>query len=207
MSLLERLRERTEPLHRRLEAESQLLSPGADERTYARYLTKLWGFHAPVERDLAKIKKLARVGLPLDERRKCPALAADLQALGHSRAGVLSLPRCAFSPRLVDVPSALGCMYVLEGATLGGQVVFHELSRTLPDTMQTASRYLRIYGSETGARWRQFTAGLGRFSGTPREEARVLDTACDTFAAVRRWFAERPGLHDERTCGGAPEYG
>lgn len=207
MSLLERLRERTEPLHRRLEAESPLFSAGADERTYARYLTKLWGFHAPVERDLAKIKKLERAGLPLDERRKCPALAADLQALGHSRSSVLSLPHCTFSPRLVDVPSALGCLYVLEGATLGGQVVFRELSRTLPDTMDIASRYLRIYGSETGARWRQFTDVLARFAGTPREEARVLDTACDTFAAIRRWFVERSGLRDERAREGAAEHG
>jgi heme oxygenase len=50
MTLLERLRERTGPWHRRLEAELSLLTPGSDERVYARYLGKLWGFHAPVER-------------------------------------------------------------------------------------------------------------------------------------------------------------
>jgi heme oxygenase len=202
--LLEQLHECTEP---RLEAESPLLSPGADERTYTRHLAKLWGFHAPVERDLAKLPELARVGLLLDERRKCPTLAADLLALGYSRAGVASLPRCPFSPRLVDVPSALGCLYVLEGATLGGQVLFRELGRTMPDTMRTASRYLRIYGSVTGARWQEFTAILAQFSGTARDEARVLAAASDTFAAIRRWLVERPAPRSERTSQGAPEHG
>ena len=199
MTLLDRLRERTGPWHRRLEAELPLFGPGSDERVYADYLAQLWGFHAPVERDLSLVPGLERAGLLLDRRWKCAALEADLEALGLTRAERARLPYCAASPRLSDVPSALGCLYVLEGATLGGQVVCRELGRRMPDVLARASRYLTIYGAETGARWREFTRVLAPFSDEPRAAAVLVDTACATFAALHRWLLERPsGVRDAR---------
>ena len=192
MTLLERLRERTGPWHRRLEAELPLMRPGGDERVYARYLAQLWGFHAPVERALALVPGLERAGLPVAARVKCPALAADLEALGLSRAEIARLPWCEFSPCPTDVPSALGCAYVLEGATLGGQVVRRELLRRIPGTIERASRYLTIYGAETGACWREFTHVLASFRGDARAAATVVDSACATFAALHRWLIAPP---------------
>lgn len=201
MTLLERLRARTGPLHRRLEAELPLLAPGSDEQIYARYLEKLWGFHAPVEHALARVAGLERTGLSPKARVKCPALLADLEALGSSHAVLASLSRCAFAPQPTDVPSALGCMYVLEGATLGGQVVRRELQRRMPEVIERASRYLGVYGAETGARWREFTHVLEEFAGAARDEAAVLDAACATFQALQRWLVERPSAPAARQDG------
>jgi len=192
VTLLERLRERTGPWHRRLEAELPLLAPASDAHVYARYLGKLWGFHAPVEHALALVPGLERTGLSTAQRVKCPALVADLAALGLTRAELARLPRCEFSPEPTDVPSALGCMYVLEGATLGGQVVCRELRRRMPAVIEAASSYLTIYGAETGARWREFTHVLAELPSDAREETAVLDAACTTFQALHRWLVELP---------------
>ncbi len=192
MTLLERLRERTGPWHRRLEAELSLLTPGSDEHVYARYLGKLWGFHAPIEQALSLVTGLERTGLSVERRVKCPALVADLVALGLTRVELTRLPRCGFAPQPTDVPSALGCMYVLEGATLGGQVVCRELRRRMPRVLERASSYFTIYGAETGARWREFTRVLGERPGDAREEAAVVEAACVTFQGLHRWLVERP---------------
>lgn len=207
MTLLERLREQTSPWHARLEAELPLLATPADERAYRDYLAKLWGFHAPIERDLGCLSALETAGFRRAERAKCGALAADLAALGLGAAELTRLPWCSFAPRICDLPAALGCSYVLEGATLGGRVLWRELGRTLPAAMARAARYLTIYGPETGARWQVFVRVLAAFPAEPRSEAVLIDTACATFRALHRWLVEPPAVTGPHTRNGADLHG
>lgn len=189
-AVLERLRERTRPIHLRLEAGVRTLGFDANQAGFRRYLGKLLGFHAPLELDLASVRGLAELGLELDARAKTPALRADLAALGLDARALGGLAWCTYTPVLGDVPSALGALYVVEGATLGGQVLFHELSTRLPETARVASRYLRVYGDQTGARWQSFVRTLGALEGDLSLKA-AEETAVATFEAFETWLFAR----------------
>ena len=80
--LLNQLRERTRSLHARLEASLDLMSPALTRARYTQLLKRFYGFHAPVERVLLEKQAWRDLGLPSEERRKVPAMQADLSAVG-----------------------------------------------------------------------------------------------------------------------------
>ncbi|HEY3499929.1 MAG TPA: biliverdin-producing heme oxygenase [Polyangiaceae bacterium] len=191
-SLHGQLRAATASLHERLEASVPLLRPSAGEHTYRWYLARLYGVSVPLERAVGGVAGLDALGLDLGGRRKSGALASDLAALGLEARALAKLPRCGFLPELSDVPAALGCLYVMEGASLGGQVLHRELSCRMPEPMRVASRYLRFYGAETGARWRTFLAALASYDGDAEASAAAVHTARATFVVLQGWLAEPP---------------
>lgn len=189
-SALGRLRAETRVLHEQIEGVVPILQPGADASTYRWYLQKLLGFHRPLEPALFATPGLEALGIRRQEREKLPWLERDLQALGLSAAAIQALPDCQPSPVLHGLPGALGCSYVLEGATLGAQLIYRELSARLPEVMATACAYLRCYGAQTGARWRSFIGALEQ--GATEESARraLVASACDTFQCLQRWLEQ-----------------
>jgi heme oxygenase len=187
-SALGRLRAETRALHEQIEGVVPILQAGADAGTYRWYLQKLLGFHRPLEPALFATPGLASLGILRAEREKRPWLERDLRALGLSAAELEALPDCRPLPVLHGLPGALGCAYVLEGATLGAQVILRELLPRLPEVLKRASSYLRCYGAHTAARWRCFTRALEH--GVPDEAAReaLVTSARDTFECLQRWL-------------------
>lgn len=186
-AVLERLRARTGPLRARLEATVATLGFAASEAGYRCYLEKLLGFHVPLELELSRVRGLDALGLELELRAKVPALRADLVALGVDARAQKALAWCTSSPRVRDVASALGALYVVEGATLEGQILFRELSARLPHTMRLASRYLRVYGVATGKRWQALVDSLTTL-GTDAERSLAEQTAVATFESLETWL-------------------
>ncbi|HYQ52414.1 MAG TPA: biliverdin-producing heme oxygenase, partial [Pseudomonas sp.] len=121
--LLLALREGTRDCHKALEARLPFFETSFDVAAYSRLIQAYYGFHAPLE---------ARLGVyqePL--RAKTPALSLDLQALNLSAADIDALPLCQALPAISSEASALGVMYVLEGSTLGGQVLKRAMAERL----------------------------------------------------------------------------
>jgi heme oxygenase len=121
--ILALLKDQTRHLHDRVERTVDLPARLHSAELYTSLLSRFYGFYAPLEDRLAVVDGLAAAGLVFRERLKAPLLRDDLTALGLGEADVRSLPRCPDVPAAADTGAALGCLYVLEGATLGGQVV------------------------------------------------------------------------------------
>jgi heme oxygenase len=187
-SALDRIRRETRALHEQIEGIVPLLQSDADEQTYRAYLEKLLGFHRPLEPVLFARAGLHELGIRRAEREKSPWLARDLLALGLSAEELIGLPRCRALPPVPSLSAALGCCYVLEGATLGAQLIYRELSARLPDTMSRASSYLRCYGAETGRMWKVFCAALEHHGQQGEEQAEMADAARATFTTLRAWL-------------------
>lgn len=183
-TLLERLKAGTREAHRAIEAAVPILQPGAGEAEYRRYLEALLGFHRPLERALHGVEGIEPIALTLGLRWKTPLLERDLAALG----GSVSVPDCQRLPALPSRAAALGCLYVLEGATLGGQVIQRELSERLPLTMASSAHYLRCYGPETAARWKAFTSMLLAHGDDAEAEAEMISAATATFVSLHAWL-------------------
>lgn len=109
-------------------------------------------------------------------------LNADLRALGKvvAAGGAPLLKVASYS-------QALGVLYVLEGSTLGFQVV----RKRLPAdhlALTIAGRFLLGYGPETGERWRSF---LDEVSALPCAGWPAAAAAAEaTFAAFQQHFSK-----------------
>jgi heme oxygenase len=80
----------------------------------------------------------------------------------------------------------LGAMYVLEGSTLGGQVITRQLALAgIP--LRT---YFTGYGTRTGPRWKTFCQLLTEAASTDPDQDEVVASACLTFQRLDQWIAQ-----------------
>ncbi|PWB35320.1 biliverdin-producing heme oxygenase [Pseudomonas sp. SDI] len=183
-AILAALRLGTADLHRRLEARLPFFSAQLDRDYYRRLLMAYYGFHAPLEQALA-----AHVGaLDPARRAKTPTLIRDLQALGLAPAQIAALPRCEVIPLIRCEDSALGAMYVIEGATLGGQVLKRAMAERLHIDAGNGGAFLDVYGQATGPLWRSFLGFLASAVTRPQQHEVVVAAAIDTFSSFERWL-------------------
>jgi heme oxygenase len=183
--ILARLKSETARLHARAEE----LMPTLDELVvadhYAACVRSMHGFHAAWEPAIWATPGVADVIAEARERRKLPLLAADLAALRLTPA----LP-ARFDAELTCA-TALGALYVLEGASLGGQVIARHLrSNVRGDT--PSMRYFTSYGERTGAMWKSFGSALSGWSVTAALDDAVVAGAIDCFEALVTWFHAVP---------------
>lgn len=188
IDILATLRAATGGAHEQLEAAVKIETCIADREKYTELLRGFLGFYRPLEDRLFALNDWAGHGVSLLGRRKVPWLAADLQAMGLGRNEIDVLPDCANLPATNDYAQGFGCLYVLEGATLGGRQIT-SLLQTSP-VPADARHFFGSYGAETGARWRDFIVSLQREAETCGETGRaeIVRAAGHTFACLREWI-------------------
>ena len=189
---LRQLRQQTRGEHDAIEAELDLIGPALDLAIYRGRLARFHGFYLPLEASLRQPGHAVR-GLPdAAGRHKTPWLAADLLCLDVE---ATALPVCTDGlPDLCTEEARYGCHYVLEGATLGGQVIARHLRATLGIGPETGGRFFAGYGDRSGPMWQSFRNALAHFARQSSSPAAIVAGAIDTFACMRRWCAE-PALH------------
>lgn len=186
-SLLEALRTGTALLHVALEKRLPFFSERLDADWYQRLLQAYYGFYAPMEAALYDCDLIPE-GFDRVLRVKTPTLVNDLRALSLNDHAISALPRCANLP-VLDTPAAcLGALYVLEGATLGGQVLRREMAQRLGVNADNGGAFLDVYGAETGRRWKDFLDYLGRQPLDADDKQRAVTAACSTFSCFEQWL-------------------
>jgi heme oxygenase len=71
---------------------------------------------------------------------------------------------------------------VLEGSSLGAQVISRHYRETLGLSPDHGLRYFTGYGEETGSRWRSFLACLEEnFTTRPESTNEIIESACAAF--------------------------
>jgi heme oxygenase len=187
--VLTRLRQCTRTQHERLERGLALLDAVVTAARYRALLTRMYGLYEPLERALAVAQAHVSIDLDLAARRKVPLLETDLATLGLSSRDIGALPRCRALPPLDTAPQVMGCLYVLEGSMLGGQVITRALHDALGLTPERGAAFFAGYGAATGARWRGFREMLEDFSGSDAERVdAIVGSASATFDCFERWL-------------------
>jgi heme oxygenase len=180
------LKRATADVHRRLEGKLDLLDPGLSLDRYRRVLECFFGFYTPIEAGLARAASAGRaLGLPL--RARTTLVESDLFSLGLSRREVTDLPCCSDLPRLSCPEEAAGCLYVLEGACLGGRVIAPLLRERLGVAQGSGASFFTGDGAGTQARWTVFLDWLEGLvqAGAPTRE--IVASARATFLAFALW--------------------
>ncbi len=183
------LRRHTASHHDALERHVDIIGRLDSVEQYVDVLARLYGFYEPFEAELGAA--VVRWCLPFDfeARRKVPLIARDMVVgFGMAPATIHALPRCPWVPPPTSPAAALGCLYVVEGATLGGQLIARHVERRLGIGAGTGAAFFVGYGADVGPRWRTFCSVLADALRDRAAEKDILTAASDTFIAFERWF-------------------
>jgi heme oxygenase len=194
--ILQELRSRTAPYHESLENRLDLFKRVQSHESYAVILKRFFGFYAPFENTVACRSEWQSARFSFEPRRKVGLLLNDLTYLGISPDEILKLPLCpkdAF-PQLETFAQVLGCFDVLEGSTLGGQIISRHFEKTLGMTAESGLSFYHGYGDQTGAMWKEFGAFLSSFVSHHVESAvlaeEIVQSACKTFQSIEDWLCQ-----------------
>ncbi|BDI30312.1 biliverdin-producing heme oxygenase [Capsulimonas corticalis] len=192
---IELLRRETRQDHQRLEDRLDIHARCATARSYRRLLERFHGFYAPYEAALKRSASLLPDSLHWESRVRLPRLIDDLAAMGVPARQCERLARCPGAPRPETRAEILGCLYVTEGSTLGGQIIrrrIHEMYGS--EAPPTA--FFEGYGARTGSHWRALCAAIDGALLSPTEQEAMTRVAQGVFRTLETWLCDE-SPHEE----------
>ncbi|WNV76805.1 biliverdin-producing heme oxygenase [Geodermatophilus sp. DSM 44513] len=200
--VLTALRSATATEHEQVESTLGLMDPHLGRDRLVAVLVRLHAFWVAAEAGLdawASRHPADAAGVSWARRRRAHLFADDLRALGAGT-GVAAHPEL---PAVEDTDQALGRLYVLEGATLGGTFIARHLA-----TLPTLGPGVRLgafspYGAETGAMWHAYRRVTRARVADGGDAARLVQAARTTFGSLASWCTPQkdPVLLTPRTLG------
>jgi heme oxygenase len=119
------------------------------------------------------------------ERRKTQSIKDDILALE----GVVPEKAAADDlPEIGNLLQAFGALYVIEGSTLGGQVISKMISKQLSMDGVEAVSFFKSYGEDTMTMWKKFKTVLEHHAATQEDADVITGAANETFAKFRLWM-------------------
>lgn len=191
LHILERLKAESAPYHDQVESNpyaAGIMAGTLDLHAYTHYLELFYGFIAPLEERAEASGALDASGYDLAERCKTPMLEQDLRHLGLRSEQIRDLPRCSDLPDVSTPGKLLGCFYVIEGSTMGGQMITRQLSKTLAVSPEAGLRYFNAYGDQTRERWSAFRERLAEAGADESQSDEMTEAAISTFRLLQRWI-------------------
>lgn len=182
--MLDKLKEETKSAHQSVEkilvSELKKLSSKED---YANLLIRLHEFYEPLESKLHSIINESIIP-DIDTRKHVDRIANDLKFLD------LDLKTTSKYTETVNLPSisyALGVLYVIEGSTLGGQVISKMIQKQVKLSDNKGISYFASYGDNTPTMWRNFKKHIADFEREINENE-MITGARITFQALENWL-------------------
>jgi heme oxygenase len=184
--MLARLKRETEMHHAAADADrSAPLTTLVTAPGYREFLTRIYGFEAPLEAAFAVTPGLGDL-IDLRSRTSVRLLRADLLALGI--ADTEAIPQCRSIPPFRIAAEALGWMYVVERNALLHGTVRRHLDKRIPSQLAVAGSYLSNGERAVGARTNELGIALDHSAHCLRVAAQIVEAAKVAFRRQRHWF-------------------
>src|SRR5690606_27710661 len=119
----------------------------------------------------------------VDERRKTDWILEDLNFFCPSRPAI---PPNHHTPGIDSSFQAMGALYVIEGSTLGGQMICKMVAKRLGISPGSGFKFFSGYGEDTARMWAEFKDFMNSNQWTREEEREVIDTAERTFGLFKQ---------------------
>jgi len=182
---MKKLKEATREQHEQMETTVDIMNRMFSLADYNRLLEKFYRFYSAIEPRIAAVD-LGNLGFDFDKRRKTALLENDLKNIK----GKTDMADWTDLPSVDSPAQAFGCLYVLEGATLGGQVITRHLKQHLGLTPENGGSFFNSYGAEVGAMWKAFAVSVTQFAEEYNSDDTIIDAAKGTFDSFRRCMVE-----------------
>ncbi|MGT2549973.1 biliverdin-producing heme oxygenase [Acinetobacter geminorum] len=173
-SLSLRLKQETAAEHERMH---QLMSKAkvfSSKEKYAQFTLSQYYFQREIEHLFEK-EGVAGLIPDLDIRGRSKQALADLNDLGIQPNGQ------QLQSENVQLPEALGWIYVSEGSTLGAAFLFKEAQKHLGFSETFAARNLAAYPEGRAKVWKRFVQALDETGFDQIQQDRVVQGALDAF--------------------------
>jgi len=194
-TLRERIRSETADWHDRVEAITAAPSAIKSHDDYVELLGRFYELHASFEAGLAAPslrEAWGRLGIDLSAHRRAHLCSADLKSLD-----ALPTSNSMATPDFRTSGHALGCLYVLEGSSLGGPI-FARIVRARLGNVPTA--FLSGHGRAKRTPWSSVVNALSRFEAQGGDCDVVVDGACETFATFATVLGRKKQTRHEMTA-------
>lgn len=178
----QRIKAETADLHKQTESAPlsvALVSDAVNEKVYTDYLQRMKDIVAWYE-DVV-FNGLAGMIPDIDQRRKLQFIKNDLTGFNidpEKNTTHFSLPDAETNAVL------LGYMYVLEGSSLGGAMIYKHVSRYMDITEQKGGSFFTCYQADLSARWKSFLDIMGEHSLTEKNADEIITGANRAFRAI-----------------------
>lgn len=183
-SIMVELKKQTEHQHRRTESGLNLMDDNFTLDDYKNLLVRFYAFYAPYERKMSEMIDLFQVEFDYSARRNTPRLSADLQTLGLTEKAISEIELVNTLPALDSSEKIFGSLYVVEGSTLGGQLISRHLKEKFGLTETDGAAFFSGYGKETGKMWNEFKIRLTDFAENGANQAEIINSANETFEKI-----------------------
>jgi heme oxygenase len=111
------------------------------------------------------------------QRRKSESLAVDICSLGGVLPEKVSISEM---PAIDNHLQAFGALYVMEGSTLGGQIISQMIAKQL-GIQEKGLSFFQSYGKDISTMWATFKLTLDKQANNEADEERIIAAADDTF--------------------------
>ncbi len=178
------LKQETKPAH--IETEKVLVKRLKEMRTkeaYAGVLKMFYGFVRPLEQQInSYISELELADI--NERRKATRLQDDLIALGIDEKPDI----CKDLPTIHNTSHAFGALYVIEGSTLGGEIIVKMLkANSALEVPDAALSFFYGYKENNLQMWQKFQRSMEQHM-KPANVQQVIKAANETFRFLKNWM-------------------
>jgi heme oxygenase len=179
------LKTHTSSHHDQIEGSIDLLKLSSEKNVYIKMLQAFASFYFSIELELSHFRKeLGAKGVDLNERSKLEYLYSDLKYFGVS---IDNFPRPQVK-KINNVQEAMGILYVLEGSTLGGQIICTHLKKSgLIGEEGHGGSFFYSYGKHTIKKWQEFKTILDSLPA--EDQPSLLSSAQWTFEFLQQWLS------------------
>jgi heme oxygenase len=189
--LSDRLKAETQRQHDQIEQTfGVLMRPNLTREMYVAMIRRLHAFIAAWEACSEPVFAAAGLVAMFRERIKEPLLREDVTALTSDEFNLPESGACTARdlPPVECLADVLGAKYVIEGSTLGGQIIARQLERQLSLSGGVGYSYFQGSGRGTMFYWRSFVMMMND-SVRPADEDRVVHAAGKTFERLQTWMS------------------
>lgn len=183
-SILAQLKSQTAHQHQRTEDSVDLMREDFSAEDYKKLLARFYAFYKSFEPKMSDALRENPIELDYENRRNAPRLFGDLKSLGMSETAISEIESCGDLPALDSREKIFGALYVVEGSTLGGQVISRHLKEKFGFDESSGAAFFSGYGKETGAMWKNFREAITVFADGGANRAEIVGAANETFTKI-----------------------
>lgn len=188
-TIMEQLRKETAEDHDSIEQNAYakaIMNQTLTKSEYVAYLEKFYGFILPIEQKIQSLAFVQELGIDMKLRAKTPLLEKDLDNISSKER--TQIPICDEIPSIAAPGQLLGYLYVIEGSTLGGQIITRKLKEHLSLDPEAGLSYFNAYGQETRSVWKELAEVMNKSVQSGIESEVIVSSAKETFRLLNKWL-------------------
>lgn len=186
----QKLKMATAHSHSQIEGGFPVMREDFDLEKYQNLLGKLYGFYLPLETVFSDTAVVRDWISDYGDRQKLNFLEMDLAYFKVPSHEISNLSK---KQLWFDQPTkarVLGTLYVLEGSTLGGQIISKHLKNKFQFPDANGTRFFSAYGGQTGPMWKRFQSLLNEHLNESALLEESILAANATFEHLAQWLKQ-----------------